>query len=173
MHHHIVTLLLVTLFLLSFGHTIILAAAANSFDIQEGNTGPDVAIPKHMHIHLSPANADSNLLQLQSLQFVPGTSLSGGANQAADGINSGSSPSSSIVETKAEHSSPPTTAASPIIVTRIAATKTSEQSEGYKDSPETSFDHYHILGTRAGSPDSTLEKRRVCPVYVRFLLGRK
>ena len=169
--HQLSNLIVVLLFLLS-SHKISVVAAASSSDgaavhdsgIAVGKFGPI------KHAHFEPGNtAERNYLHVQSLHSDSETNLDGNMNQDLEEFDSTPTPSHPVVRAEEEDdddsspfsetdSSPP-----PNVASKTIPVESPSQGSSDGDHPVTPFDHYHILGTRTGSSDSTLEKRRVCP----------
>jgi hypothetical protein len=171
--HQLSNLVVVLLFLLSSSHKISLVTASSASDgsavhdseISVGKSGPI------KHAHFEPGNhAERNYLHVQSLHSDSETNLDGNMNQGLEEFDSTPSPSHPVVRPE-EDSSPfsdttqtdTSSSSPPNVASKTIPVESPSQEMNDEDHPATPFDHYHILGTRTGSSDSTFEKRRVCP----------
>jgi hypothetical protein len=118
--------------------------------------------------HSPPGNTEGSLLQVQSLHSEFETDSDGSMKLFSDRYDFNPTPSHSVVQPD-EGSGPPSGSIStddssfPAIASKTVSLDPSDQGLDDEDRSPSPFDHYHVLGTRPGSSDSTLEKRRICP----------
>jgi hypothetical protein len=174
--HQLSNIVVVLLFLLSSSHKISLVTASTS----DGSAIHDSGIAiggkfgpvKHHHAHFEPGNTEERtFLHLQSLHSDSETNLDETMmNQVSEDSDSTPTPSHPVVRPEDDSSPFSTTttrtdssSSPPDVASKTIPVGSPSQETRDEDHPATPFDHYHILGTRTGSSDSTLEKRRVCP----------
>ncbi|KIM23631.1 hypothetical protein M408DRAFT_252422 [Serendipita vermifera MAFF 305830] len=162
-HSRLATFLFVTLFCLPAAHSVVpVAAVSTNSDRRVGTSIHERDLNKAAHVRLVPADnkAVEPPSSHDSLEEEPDEE----SNQLVESLESTPTPSHPVTQQDNEPSSLLDTAPSPIAASKPVPAKDIHNEDEDDDLPELPSDHYHILGTRAGSSDSTLEKRRVCPV---------